>query len=561
MRGRRLVTTERIIAIVSSGGEAVLERLEAWATDNGIDIASVSVGESIEDVLSDRGPTIGVTIGGDGTYLEGIKQFAPREIPLLGIDTGTHPFLVRIDPDDMEEALREVIRGRASIESRSQLRVVAGTLEGTGLNDVMLEHVQPEDPVDRKITTFDVFVDEEYVGAYSGTGVAIATPTGSTGVSLSAGGPIHYPRNNRTLQITPMLTHDLSVRPIIVDQGATIAVESDGPVDLSVDGGRHHRRLEPGDPVRIEIAEEAAQLIHPSVEAGYFEALSSRLGWNLRDSEAPAPPVEVGSDDDQLSTLERAKRVAAEAAQSVGGPLRELHGQTESVEFKTDKSDIVTEADYQSESIITSIIENEFPGHNIHSEETVHHEGGSQYTWVIDPLDGTGNYANGNPNYAVSIGLVRDDEPVMGVVYAPETDELFSAIKGEGAYCDGTRISTTERSSLDESVFMSGYDPDGTFLTHFYNETRGVRRLGAVALHLCYLASGSCDATWEFDTYPWDTAAGVVIAQEAGATITDADGEPFNIYSEDGARNELIATNGPLHDVVLSHLQRHDQLR
>ncbi|MFW6153137.1 MAG: inositol monophosphatase family protein, partial [Halobacteriota archaeon] len=162
--------------------------------------------------------------------------------------------------------------------------------------------------------------------------------------------------------------------------------------------------------------------------------------------------------------------------------------------------------------------------------------------------------------YAVSIALVRDDEPVVGVVYAPETDELFSAIKGGHAYRDGKRIMTTEREQLSESVFMSGYDPEGTFLAHFYNVTRGVRRLGSVSLHLCYLASGSCDATWEYDTYPWDTAAGVVIARAAGAKLTDSAGEPYTVYGEGRHRNELVGSNGPLHDAVLAHLRTHDGL-
>lgn len=146
------------------------------------------------------------------------------------------------------------------------------------------------------------------------------------------------------------------------------------------------------------------------------------------------------------------------------------------------------------------------------------------------------------------------------MVYAPETDELFSAIAGGPARRNDHRISTTDRNRLDESVFMSGYDPDGQFLSHFYNVTRGVRRLGSVALHLCYLAAGSCDATWEYDTSPWDTAAGVVIARAAGARLTDAAGDPFTVYGEDGERNELLGSNGPLHGAVLDHLESHPDL-
>lgn len=560
MRGRRLVTTERIVAIVAEGGKAVLEDVEAWANDNGLYLDSIPVGEPIESVVDDTASTIGLTIGGDGTFLEGVKEFSPREIPLLGIDAGTNTFLVRVSPDDVETALSEIIRGHATIESRSQLQVRAGDLDGTGLNDVVIEHIEPVKPVDRKITNLEVFVGDEYVGMYRGDGLTVSTPTGSTGLALSAGGPVHYPVKNHTLQITPLLTHHIGVRPVIVDEGVPITIEPQGPVVVSVDGGRHHRTFDPAVPIRIELADETAELIHTSAEGEFFEGLSTILGWNIRGETKPEVPSHVVASDTADSILERAQAIAEEAAQSVGGPLRELHGRTESIEYKSDKADVVTEADYQSERIITRVLESEFPGHNIHSEEDVHHDTGSRYTWLIDPLDGSGNYANGNPNYAVSIALVREDEPVVGVVYAPETDELFSATKGGNAYRDGKRISTTDRDQLNESVFMSGYDPDGRFLSHFYNVTRGVRRLGSVSLHLCYLASGSCDATWEYDTYPWDTAAGVVIATEAGATLTDASGESYTIYGGKRERNELLGSNGPLHQSILAHLKTHELL-
>lgn len=559
MRGRRLVTTERIVAIASTSGMPILDDLEAWCADHELELTTLEVGEDVADAHVTPGRTVGVSIGGDGTYLEAIKQFAPREIPVLGIDAGTSPFLVRIDPEDMTSALAEVVQGQATIESRSQLRVRADGFDGTGLNEVTLEHVPPNRPVERKISNFRLFVDNEYAGTYAGDGIVISTPTGSTGLAMSAGGPVHYPRNNRTLQVTPLLVHDLSARSLVVDDGVPLAAEADRPVTLSIDGGRHHRRLQPGEVVRVDVARKPAAIVHPDVEAGFFEAIDDRLGWNLR-SEDPAVPHRRGEGEGSRDELERALAIAKEAALSVGSPLRELHGRTEQVEYKTDKYDLVTEADYQAERIITSIIEYEFPDHNIHSEEDIHRDAGSAFTWLIDPLDGTGNYANGNPNYAVSIALIHGDEPVVGVVYAPETDELFSAIAGDAARRNDHRITTTDRDRLDESVFMSGYDPDGQFLSHFYNVTRGVRRLGSVSLHLCYLAAGSCDATWEYDTSPWDTAAGTVIARAAGARLTDAAGAPFTIYGAEGDRNELLGSNGPLHGAVIEHLDRHPEL-
>lgn len=559
MRGRRLVSTEHVVAVVAEGGDAALDTLRGWADGRDLELTVVPVGGRLDgDVPSGR--TVGVTIGGDGTYLEGINRFAPREIPVLGVDTGTSPFLARVAPADLPAVMDEVIEGRAVIESRSQLRVRVGGMEETGLNDVTLQHVPPDRPVDRKVTDFRAFFGDEYVGSFVGTGLTVATATGSTGIALSAGGPIHYPRNNRTLQLTPLLIHDLSARPIVVDEGVPIALQADREVDLTIDGGRHHRRVDADQTVRVDVAVESADVIRPSHESGFFEALSDRLGWNLGMRDPPEPPMESPAGTTADDGLSRARAIAEEAAQSVGSPLRELHGRTETVEYKSDKYDLVTEADYQSESILCSILESEYPDHNIHSEEDVRRDTGSRYTWLVDPLDGTGNYANGNPNYAVSIALVREETPVVGVVYAPETNELFSATNEGPAMRNGKPVSTTDRDRLDESVFMSGYDPEGTFLTHFYNVTRGVRRLGAVSLHLCYLAAGSCDATWEYDTIPWDTAAGVVIARAAGATITDATGEPFDIYGDDDGRNELLGSNGPLHAAVLAHLRRHEQL-
>ena len=117
------------------------------------------------------------------------------------------------------------------------------------------------------------------------------------------------------------------------------------------------------------------------------------------------------------------------------------------------------------------------------------------------------------------------------------------------------KVATTDRDQLDESMMLSGYDPDGLFLQHFYQSSRGVRRLGCAALGLCYLASGSVDAVWEYDTYPWDVAAGLVIARAAGARVTHADGTLYDLrLDEDEKRAELLGTNGPLHEDVVAHL-------
>ena len=563
MHGRRLATTEEIITITSPNSDVALDAIKSWTDDRDIELSTVAVGEEIDDIHDETRATLGITLGGDGTFLEGIRAFAPRQIPLLGVNTGTLAFLARVSPDDLDDALTEAIRGRSTVDNRQQLQVQAKGVETTGINDVMIEHVPPENPVDRKITRLHLFADDEYVGEYEGTGLAVSTPTGSTGISLSADGPIHYPKNNLALQVVPLHTHRLGVRPLVVGESTELTIVSEGRANLLVDGGRTHTILSGGDVVTVTGADNPAHIVRTSYDDHFFTAISDKLGWSIRtgDDNGPREALDLGEPEMPEGTVERALQIAKEAAQSAGEPLRELHGQVESVSVKSDKSDIVTEADYQADHIISTVIENEFPEHGIRSEESEEKEG-NEYTWLIDPLDGTGNFAHGNPNYSVSIGLLQDERPVMGVVFAPETGELFSAIAGGDAYENGNKLTTTDRDELDESMLLSGYDPDGTFLSHFYQEARGVRRLGSAALSLCYLASGTADAVWEYDTYPWDVAAGLVIARAAGAQITDSTGEDYQLrLDQDEQRAELLGSNGPLHPALISHLEADGSLQ
>lgn len=560
MHGRRLATTERIIAVRSPESETALAELEAWTESRGLELAVIDVGEDIGDAYDENTPTLGVTLGGDGTFLEGIKTFAPRGVPLLGVNTGTLAFLARVEPDDLSEALDAVLRGHATVDSRQQLRIRARGLDTTGINELMIRHVPPENPINRKVTRLNVFADEEYVGEFEGTGLAVSTPTGSTGISLSAGGPIHYPVDNQAIQLVPLHTHRMGVRPVVVAPSTELRILTQGVASLLVDGGRTHTVLGEGEIIRVTGSDQLAHVVRTDFDDHFFTAITKKLGWGVRGETETGPTdrLDGAVPKPEPGTVERALSVAMEAAESVGEPLRELHGRVESVTYKSDKADIVTEADNQANRIITTVIENEFPEHGILSEEGGGHEGSGEYLWVIDPLDGTGNFAHGNPNYSVSIALLHERTPVMGVVYVPETDELFSAIEGEEPKQNGTGIDTTTRDSLDESMLLSGYDPDGTFLSHFYQETRGVRRLGSAALHLCYLASGSADAVWEYDTHPWDVAAGLVIARAAGATITDGEGNPYELTLGGDSRQELLGSNGPLHPALLEHLSAAD---
>lgn len=566
MHSRRLVTTEEVIAIVSPDAGGALDALDEWTDDHDIDLTTVDVGEDIGSAHDEGRDTLGVTLGGDGTFLEGVRAFAPREIPQLGINTGTLAFLPRVAPADMEDALDEALRGQASVKSRQQLEVQTDSLSAVGINDVMIRHIPPDDPTDRKITRIKAFVDGDYVGEYDGTGLAVATPTGSTGISLSAGGPVHSPDENTTLQLVPLHTHAMGVRPLVVGASADIRIAPASEASLLVDGGRSHVHLEEGDTVAITGADTPMHIVRTSADNTFFASLAEKLGWGIRGPDvegtprAPASPAEESAFEDVVA---RAASVAAEAVRAAGEPLREIHGAVESVEYKSDKADVVTNADYKSERIIATVIENEFPDHSIRSEEDAARESDSQYTWLLDPLDGTGNFVNGNPNYSISVALLDGNEPVMGVVYAPEFGDLFRATVGGKAYLNGREVTTTDRDALDESMLISGYDPDGTFLTHCYQQARGVRRFGSAALHLCYLAGGSADAVWEYDTYPWDIAAGLVIARAAGAQITDVAGQPYELgdVGDDPDRRELLASNGALHAALVEHLSSQTHLQ
>jgi len=561
MHARRLATTTELLCIKTPDSEEAVERLETYAATHDLDLTTVPVGEPVtDDHYHDAQETLGVSVGGDGAFLEGIRAFAGRGIPLLGVNTGTLAFLARVQPEEIDGALDEVLRGRATINDRQQLRADAPGLDGaTGVNDVMIEPEPPENPVDRKICRLHVFAGEEYVGQYDGSGLAVSTPTGSTGVALSANGPVHYPDDNFTLQVVPLLTHRMGARPLIVSAETELTVVPEDRAMLTVDGGRFDTALDSDAVVSITGAPQPAHIVRTSFDDGFLTAISRKLGWGLRGGDDDGPthrrPVPEPEPDDMLSN---ALRVAEEAAVSAGEPVHELHGRIESVTTKTDKSDVVTDADYQAEHIIATVIENEYPEHGIVSEEDVQRRADSRYTWMIDPLDGTGNFAHGNPNYTISIALLDEGDPVVGVVHAPETGETFTAVEGRGAAENGTPIRTTERSALDESMLLSGYDPDGSFLRAFYQETRGVRRIGSAALNLCYLASGTADAVWEHDTYPWDVAAGLLVAREAGATVTDQRGEPYELRTGSGGeeRTALLGSNGSLHDQLLDHLRQ-----
>lgn len=194
---------------------------------------------------------------------------------------------------------------------------------------------------------------------------------------------------------------------------------------------------------------------------------------------------------------------------------------------KYNSYDVVTRADKESEALIIGRIQEAYPDHAILAEESGRHENPGHWRWVIDPLDGTTNYSSGLPIFCVSIALERDGEPVVGVVYAPYLDEMFSAVRGEGATLNGKPIHCSVKTSLAESVVSTGLpvskkdNPDNNMdsMVRVGLEVRGLRRLGSAAMDLCYTAAGYLDAFWELALHRWDVAAGSLIAAEAGTRV------------------------------------------
>ena len=246
----------------------------------------------------------------------------------------------------------------------------------------------------------------------------------------------------------------------------------------------------------------------------------------------------------------------AEIAREAGALLMGYFQRRVKVEYKGDV-DLVTEADRASEALITRRIRERWPSHNILGEEGTRTEQGSEYRWYVDPLDGTTNFAHGFPVFCVSLGLEHNDVRVAAVIFDPTRDEMFTAEKGAGAFLNGRPIHVSAISNLAECLVATGFpshkrhkNPNIFFYHQITLKTHGVRRAGSAALDLCDVACGRFDGFWEFNLNPWDTAAGVLMVEEAGGLVTRFDGQPFRIDSK-----ETLASNGLLHDVLLREFQ------
>ena len=245
-------------------------------------------------------------------------------------------------------------------------------------------------------------------------------------------------------------------------------------------------------------------------------------------------------------------------AKEAGKIQMKYFGNISSVEKKSTNIDLLTEADKKSETYIVDKIKNKYPNHCILSEELGNIDNNSDYLWVIDPLDGTTNFTHNLPIFSVSIGLVKKNkEAICGVVYNPAADKCFYAEKTKGSYLNDKLIKVTSCNTLSESLIVTGfpylhdnkYNKSFDIFKDFHDKTRGLRRLGAASLDLCFVAMGRFDGYYEYSLKPWDICAGSLIAHEAGARVTNWDDSEL---PEDGSK--ILASNGKIHNEMVNIL-------
>ena len=252
------------------------------------------------------------------------------------------------------------------------------------------------------------------------------------------------------------------------------------------------------------------------------------------------------------------RTVAVAAAQQAGKLIADAYRTDFRVDYKQGTTpNLVTEVDRRSEAAIIEALSKAFPEHRILAEEGG--EGSqkeSPYKWIVDPLDGTTNFAHGFPAFCVSIGLEVEGRVVLGVVYDPLRQELFEAEAGKGAFLNGERIRVSRAAALDQALLVTGfaYDQEGRpcsldEYSRFEWRARGIRGTESAAIDLCYVASGRIDGFWERKLFPWDVAAGSLIVAEAGGRVTDFAGNPYSIYSD-----KILASNGRVHQAMIDVL-------
>jgi len=248
---------------------------------------------------------------------------------------------------------------------------------------------------------------------------------------------------------------------------------------------------------------------------------------------------------------------AMDLARSGGDVLKHYMTREKQVELKS-RANLVTIADKESEALIIRRINERYPTHAILAEESGA-SGEGEGKWIIDPLDGTTNFAHQYPFFCVSIAFEQRGEVVCGAVYDPVRDEMFSGARGLGSFVNGRRLRVSDVEKLGSGLLLTGFpygvrekiDLAMSQFGAFVVESQAVRRGGSAALDLCYLALGRCDGFWELDLHPWDTAAGRVIVEEAAGRVTDFKGREFSIYGKD-----ILASNGRIHNEMIAVLAK-----
>lgn len=247
-----------------------------------------------------------------------------------------------------------------------------------------------------------------------------------------------------------------------------------------------------------------------------------------------------------------------EISKEAGEIIREGFGTSFNIEFKTNESNLVTTIDKASEKLITEFIKKKYPTHGILAEEGGETKNSSEYIWVVDPLDGTTNFAHGLPIFSVSIGVQKNGKTIAGVVYDVMQDVVYSSELGSGSFAGIKKLSVSKNDKLSRSVLVTGFpynisvNPENALekFSALTLASRGMRRLGSAAIDFCYVAQGVFDGFWEVSLHPWDMCAGKLIVEEAGGLVTDFVGNETNIFTK-----RVLATNGLVHNQMLEILK------
>jgi myo-inositol-1(or 4)-monophosphatase len=247
-----------------------------------------------------------------------------------------------------------------------------------------------------------------------------------------------------------------------------------------------------------------------------------------------------------------------EIAGIAGKIIREGFGKNFQIEYKTNEKNLVTEIDKKSEKAIVDFVTKKYPSHSLLMEESGELKNESDFLWVIDPLDGTTNFAHGLPIFSVSIGVMKKNEIIAGVIYDVIQNIFYTAEKGGGAFANNTKLSVSKNDKLPLGVLVTGFpydvaeNPDNAFerFTALTKKARAVRRLGSAAIDFAYVARGVFDGFWEVSLQPWDICAGKLLVEEAGGLVTDFNGNEINIFTK-----QILASNQLVHQQMIEELK------